>query len=344
MSMKRNRSSHIFPKEVLIAPEVRDHGINDRDNHNHLRLLFRRKGSVWPRVFPYCLINTILAGVSWYYIGIRGLNVEFSQDANGYLASLLAFLVVTRVRLIYDKNMFTRGQLEKLCKSCEELVQNAISLTSHNTSRRAQQWRDKLAYMTIVLLKQTMHAHRRHSEMSNTKMTDEMEREDGANFQKPVKTAYKLRKAIVKNGLGDTFKSQPAALIRLSMSIDQYTTAYHELEGIAYLSFPFPLVQMARTILFVWLACLPLALCEQDYPLWGICLMVFLLTFGFTGLEIVSIEMSDPFGMDVTDFDLFFMAQATFEDIYIMIYNVHGMKAAEELVHKIRNPTLEALM
>ena len=40
-------------------------------------------------------------------------------------------------------------------------------------------------------------------------------------------------------------------------------------------------------------------------------MLVFLLTFGFSGLEIVSIEMSDPFGVDSTDFDLYFMAEVS---------------------------------
>jgi len=122
-----------------------------------------------------------------------------------------------------------------------------------------------------------------------------------------------------------------------------YHAAFYELEGISRTSFPFPLVQMARTILTIWLIFLPLGLCQEKYPLWGICMLVFLLTFGFVGLETVSVEMSDPFGVDDTDFDLFFMAEVTFEDIYIILYNVDGQKAAEELVNKIRNQDLEKL-
>lgn len=90
-----------------------------------------------------------------------------------------------------------------------------------------------------------------------------------------------------------------------------YYIAFNELEGVSRASFPFPIVQMARTILFIWLGVLPLGLCQQDYPLWGICMLTFLLTFGFLGLEYVSIEMSDPFGVDTTDFDLYSMAQVS---------------------------------
>jgi len=66
-------------------------------------------------------------------------------------------------------------------------------------------------------------------------------------------------------------------------------------------------------------------------------MLVFLLTFGFIGLESVSLQMSDPFGVDDTDFELFYMAESTFEHIYIMIYNVDGKHAAENLIHKVTN-------
>ena len=63
---------------------------------------------------------------------------------------------------------------------------------------------------------------------------------------------------------------------------------------------------MAQTISFIWLTFLPLGLVQNDYPLWEICVLTFLLTFGYLGLEYVLIEMNDPFGTDDTDFDLFF--------------------------------------
>lgn len=74
---------------------------------------------------------------------------------------------------------------------------------------------------------------------------------------------------------------------------------------------------MARTILVIWLMFLPLGLVKDEYPLWGICMLTFLLTFGFLGLEYVSIEMNDPFGTDDSDFDIFFLAQVSSFVMYI---------------------------
>lgn len=76
--------------------------------------------------------------------------------------------------------------------------------------------------------------------------------------------------------------------------------------------FPTALVQMGRMILIFWIITLPFALQHSPYPLWGECMLIFLLTFGFFGLEFVCIEMSDPFGTDANDFDQVNLARVSF--------------------------------
>ena len=69
---------------------------------------------------------------------------------------------------------------------------------------------------------------------------------------------------------------------------------------------PFPLIQMTRTILLFYLYSFPFVfLSDQDPARMMIehCVVVFLLTYGFMGLELVSIELDDPFGNDPNDFE-----------------------------------------
>jgi len=316
------------------------------DERNHIQVMCQREGSVWPEVYPYCLINTIFASIVWYFVNIRGLHFNFSSDANFYMASLLSFLVVSRVRMIYNQTMFSRDCLMKLSSSCEELIQTAALLTAHNDSILARKWRDDLAYMTILLLQQTMVALRSHSEllkMVSNDLTAEAIARDTENFQKPNSIAYQMRKHIMKTRLCDKLKGRMLneeavrEEFKLVQCIDQYTAAFNDLEGLAHTRFPFPIVQMARTILVIWLMFLPLGLVKDEYPLWGICMLTFLLTFGFLGLEYVSIEMNDPFGTDDSDFDIFFLAQLTFEHIYVVIFNVDGQDAVDGLIRKVKS-------
>lgn len=109
--------------------------------------------------------------------------------------------------------------------------------------------------------------------------------------------------------------------------------------------FPFPMVQMTRTFLFFWVYSLPLVLVgvsdETDDRFYSIhdaievLLIMFFCTYGFLGLEYVCVELDDPYGDDPNDFCGQRWSELAFEDIYLTIYKVDGMKSASELKEKI---------
>jgi len=95
--------------------------------------------------------------------------------------------------------------------------------------------------------------------------------------------------------------------------------------------YPFPLVQMSRTLLFFWVFTLPFVIENSIDNIYHCCFIVFLITYGFLGLEYVSIELADPFGDDANDFDSSGLAQIVFEDIYIILHKFDGLESAETL-------------
>lgn len=119
--------------------------------------------------------------------------------------------------------------------------------------------------------------------------------------------------------------------LRLLSFSSQFVTAYHGLMTLITTPFPFPLVQMARTFLFVWVYLLPFSLVADFERLIPLLIIIFFITYGFVGLEYVSIELDDPFGDDANDFDIMGLAQVVFEDIYISIYDVDGKETATAL-------------
>jgi len=68
---------------------------------------------------------------------------------------------------------------------------------------------------------------------------------------------------------------------------------------------PFPLIQMTRTILCFYLFTIPLIFLKDSKAENVVehSLSVFMLTYGFMGLELVAIELDDPFGNDDNDFE-----------------------------------------
>ena len=75
--------------------------------------------------------------------------------------------------------------------------------------------------------------------------------------------------------------------------------------------YPFPFVQMLRTILFFYVLTLPFALVNDIEQLLPFLFTVFLITYGFIGLELISIEMDDPFGDDPNDFNVDALARVS---------------------------------
>ena len=66
---------------------------------------------------------------------------------------------------------------------------------------------------------------------------------------------------------------------------------------------PFPLVQMARTFLFLYVFTVPFVFLKDTSGLIAHCVFVFVLTYGFVGLELAAIEMDNPFGEDENDIE-----------------------------------------
>ena len=103
---------------------------------------------------------------------------------------------------------------------------------------------------------------------------------------------------------------------------------------------PFPLIQMARTFLFLYVFTVPFVLLKDQSPLFAHCFSVFLLTYGFVGLELVAIELDDPFGNDANDLDNGALAMTAYEDIYLTVLDLDGPEWTDKLRVRMHNPSV----
>jgi predicted membrane chloride channel (bestrophin family) len=383
------------------------------DDRSHWRVLTQAAGSVWPRVLPYCLLNVVLTyGV--YYLKTNNTklgegigDLTSSSTGHKYMSMLMAFLVVTRVKITYDNYMQNANNVSQLYESIRGLVQEMCIMTANDTSRRAKQWRQDVAYAAILLLRVSISvleyksnpnvdpwaavAERKQSEMSkkenknkkkhnstvpynvgaqailkHTKNADSWQNINDSHAQQdytqlqsihmleqvcraPITLAFNARREILKQRDGASLDRKNAVWkdpsfvveeLRLCDYIGSFVTAYHGLRKLILTAqgMPFPLVQMAKTMLFIWLYSLPLALCheyDETSSIASLLGLIFLITFGFCGLEFVAIELTDPFGDDPSDFDDLGHAQMTFEDCYIAIYKLDGDQWAAALRRRV---------
>ena len=114
-------------------------------------------------------------------------------------------------------------------------------------------------------------------------------------------------------------------------SVDSFMTGWFGMTKFLTTPVPFPLIQMTRTIVLIYVFTLPMIFLKDDPSpfLFEHCLVVFLLTYGFVGLELVSIELDNPFGNDDNDFDCYAFARGVFDDTYLMIHDTDGPEYAD---------------
>merc|ERR1712037_419022 len=140
----------------------------------------------------------------------------------------------------------------------------------------------------------------------------------------PIQLAFYIRDELFTINDHTTAGIGPWQFGRLFGSLDSFMGGFYGMRKFLTTPFPFPMVQMARTFLFIYLLSLPFAILNFFENGSVYCATVFLVTYGFGGLESVAMQFDDPFGEDDNDFDNLGMMQTSFEDTFVTMYNVDG--------------------
>mmetsp|Transcript_3242 Transcript_3242/g.4551 ORF Transcript_3242/g.4551 Transcript_3242/m.4551 type:complete len:567 (+) Transcript_3242:23-1723(+) len=337
------------------------------DTSRHIPVLIQMYGSVWPTVLPFCCINVLICYVTAYLVR-HGIDYTVPSSGHSFMSVLVAFLVVSRSQITYARFMEARSALSGCFRNSRELIHWMAILTMGEKGDLAKKWRIKVALKTLILLRTTITTHKYKNHTSGDVydiLSEELQMGDETNdereetqthltygmqdrFRAPEIAAYALRKAILEqrqpkitySHTGERIE-QPILTkpmhcneeLKLLSFVVEFVKAFHDIKTLTTTPFPFPLVQMTRTFLFFWVFTLPLALVQSSNTRepFEIMLILFFLTYGFIGLEYVSMELDDPFGEDPNDFDDLAMAQMVLEDIYLVIYTTDGIESAEKV-------------
>lgn len=238
----------------------------------------------------------------------------------------VSFLIVSRVNISLGRYNESRANLGKMYMEVRELVQNVMVFTKGDQSEKAKKWRLDLAYNISVQLLLSMavldypttnipcwkipelRGEAKEYIMKNLDLCSRLPPDRGVaekNMRVPIQMSYLIREHIfhANKYLDDQNAIQIWQMGKLFGSVDSFMGSYYGLRKFLTTPFPFPLVQMARTFMFIYLYTLPFALLDQADSTWVHATVVFLVTYGFLGLESVSIQMDNPFGDDENDFD-----------------------------------------
>jgi putative membrane protein len=276
------------------------------------------------------------------------------------MSIVASFLLVSRVSMGVSRYYEARDFLETMNKACRQIVYSACVYTNRDLSDAAKQWRNDVAYTTLILIRSAMAVVDYPSSgvkvmdlpelqgavledlkinLPPTRWLHEPRSEHEQSNRVPIRISYLLSKCIrSQEGRVDP----PLALAAegdLHTFVNSCMDGYYGLHKFITTPFPFPLLQMSSTFLWFYILTVPFALLNADDE--GIlsavshCLVIFVITFGFIGMEFVSIQMDDPFGDDENDFNNLSLAQMAFEDAYLAIEDVDGVEWADKLRFKM---------
>lgn len=319
--------------------------------------------SVIPKVIPFCIVNGLLTALIYQLKTKHNFDITTNTSGHKYLAVVMSFLMVSRVKMIYDRYMKSSASLSNVFRACRELVQMTCLLTNTDQTQRAKQWRHDVAHAVIIMLRVTMAVldFRSNPSQMPWALTD-IDRDDTQDIQDnlfvsvlklniddqeqehnnepsqqhspsrtprnmlahttseqrtlleeacraPVVMALNVRQEIMKQRDGTWVDRTPNKVwfhdcneeLRLLDFVGCFLHDYHNLRQLIVTPVPFPLVNMAKIIMFVWVVSVPFSICHFTFESVTVPVtIIVLITFGFIGLEYVSMELSDPFGDDVS--------------------------------------------
>ena len=279
------------------------------DQSNHILVLLRMYGSVWPQVLPFCLANMFWTLAISLLTKYTPLDLTLhSTAAHTFMSTLVSFLVVSRSNITYQRFMQARSGLDEMYCACREAVELAALYSTYIDCDGAKQWRHDLAYETIVLLRTAMSAVEYQSKdipsdvdcqqsdvnwcphdkyisdfyHSERNPVDEI-------FRAPVVLAQKVREQVVKQRLKKYLKGKLSVSEENNIlgKISSFVKAFQGIKKLMTTPFPFPLVQMTRWFLFAWVFTLPMVLTDSMKYTIETMIVVFFVTYGFLGIEYV---------------------------------------------------------
>lgn len=162
---RRIPSSTSMPSWMLHLPclsrRATPHSKKTLDEYRHIIeyggkghwYLFQLYGSVWPRVFPWCIATGLFTYIV-FVLKDHGVDLTIHNGSgHSFMSLLVSFLVVTRTSLVFKSFSDHRQGLQTLFSATREVVQFTCLLTLSNRNKEAQQWRRDVAYNTIIALR-----------------------------------------------------------------------------------------------------------------------------------------------------------------------------------------------
>jgi len=244
------------------------------------------------------------------WLAAHDYRIAFSIQGHTLMTLLISYLVVAKINLSYDRYMKARHAAGNAFSRLRELNQLSLSYTFHSLSDKqgsVHQWHAQLTERIIDLMDSTLRVIRNEEQAQHLARN---EHEDFiATYDDPMMHIQALRLHLYHGNAVSNL--QLLERMKLMDTLNEFVSSYRDLLVFASTPLPFPLLQMARTFLFLWTFSIPFVVRGVMEEAFVTYIFVFFLTYGFVGLELVSVKLVHPFGDGTNDLNVTGMREAT---------------------------------
>lgn len=334
-------------------------------NRDHLSVITQRWGSVHRKVLPFCATNTLL-GIFLVWLLEHGVDLSISEFGHEFMSILVAFLVINKLSFTLGLYYELQGHLASMNQAAIELTQLAYSFTKRQAQPETKEWRFNVTLQVLSLLKATIdmiykggqenvweapflqdqpvklfvdnetskgHVPKSFLSAPAERYIAGLHLKSDKNLRVPIRIAQRLRDEILSH---QNLPVDPMDTIQERMLLDQvqqFMASYHGIRKYLTCPLPLPLVQLGRIFVMFYVYTLPFALLSPELNLnyLQMIVLIAIMTYGFMGIELLFVEIDDPFAEDPNDLPLMEEARATGEDIILSMMVHDGRETVERL-------------
>lgn len=264
------------------------------DTKDHISILLARRGTVWGKSLFPCVINSALFLAIWFLNERHNIDVSFDAEQLKSLTLFVSFATVVCFDISYTRYTNAETKLMRFQVGCMQLAMKVVIFTGLDKSDDAKSWRKSFKRKLIRFIECSMEMVQDPEKVSEyLSKTNSSSRDDG-----PFDLISPLAQIISQQG---KFLKEPLQIQKeIAMFCDLQSAADNlaDLYVISSCQTPFPLVNVLKIVIYVWILCIPFF--QADFITVNLP-MVFFITFSIVGLDAVANEITDPFGDDPND-------------------------------------------
>jgi len=280
--------------------------------------LLRISGSVFPSAAKYAFFSGLAAFVLKFLdaredvseVEMDKLKLMTKSDAFTMFSATLAFILVFRTSQCYSRFWHCAQSASQMRA---QLVEAAKSLVTFTIMSKHPEDDVKVFRHTVVRLFSMLHAlclasfcdRETHFPLIDVESFEEeglmlLRKAEGAKER--VDIVYMWINAMIIQSIDSKLLNAPPPIIsRVFQELEKAMVAFHQVQQVMTIPFPFPYAQMAVTLLICMMLFTPVAMCYWTDNAVSAAFLTFTAILCLTSLELIADELDNPFGVDDND-------------------------------------------